>query len=140
MLSLTSGCTLARVIRLSKCMRYNRHMIKLNKFQSKAVKAIAPLDGQENFFDKLESESHKKYGLTRWQITTCLDEFEKMGLLTVKSNEALTDCTIRLSSDLLSYQQEKRFEILKSVFRYLFQFAVGVSGGLCVALVTGLFF
>lgn len=112
-------------------------MVKLNRIQSKAVKVIAPLDGQENFFSVLDSTDASKHGLTEWQIDTCIKELEKMNLLEVEStNEDKTDCTIRMSSELLSYAFEQRRSKIKATLQYLFQLLVGASGGLVVFLLS----
>lgn len=115
-------------------------MVKLNRIQSKAVKVIAPLDGQENFFSVLDSTNANKHGLTEWQIDTCIKELEKMNLLEVEStNEDKTDCTIRMSSELLAYSAEQRYSMVRTVFKYLFQLVIGASGGLAVMLLSTLF-
>lgn len=115
-------------------------MIKLNRIQSKAVKVIAPLDGQENFFSALDSSDVSKHGLTEWQINTCIQELEKMKMLKVENTNVDNPvCTIRMSSELLTYSMERKRSMVRTVFKYIFQLIIGASGGLVVMLLSPLF-
>lgn len=113
-------------------------MIKLNKYQAKALKVVTPFDGEPNFMDLLESGKVNMHGLSFDQLSICLEELKHKGLVLLITNENEDDLTIRLSSEALSYSSSRKTEIAKTFGKYAFQFLVGTSGGLAAYLLTTL--
>lgn len=110
-------------------------MPRLTRSLRKALRAIAPYDGDENFMPTLASGVSPIEGYPARRLAHDIGELRDLGMLTVVKRNGEVD-SFDLTAAGRDYRSNRALDALKVVCRYLFQLLVGASGGLVVLLAS----